>query len=194
MKRMIDLMHPPEAFSFLTAYDTRKNHTLRKRLDEMSREELIREILTDELTHLPNRRSYNEVEKKAIQVVIDVDSLKWVNDTLGHAAGDGLLKEIAAALHCSEVEAYRVGGDEFFAQFDDRIQAVKFMVHLQRAIGHCTFTDGRRKWKGVGFSFGIGGTLSIADDVCMKQKLAREEGGVRAPRGVQPPALVELSA
>lgn len=79
----------------------------------------------DEMTGLPNRASFNESVNQAIEVegasgctvlFIDLDRFKIVNDSLGHEAGDLLLKEMASRLRScvgeSEVLA-RLGGDEF---------------------------------------------------------------------------------
>jgi diguanylate cyclase (GGDEF)-like protein len=49
-------------------------------------------------------------------VMVDLDGLKTINDTLGHTVGDARLQAIGAALRTStrrEDTAYRVGGDEF---------------------------------------------------------------------------------
>ena len=81
----------------------------------------------DPLTHLPNRRLFLDRLKQAIAsssrsnkysavVFLDIDHFKTLNDTLGHAVGDLLLKEVAIRLaHCvreSDTTA-RLGGDEF---------------------------------------------------------------------------------
>ena len=81
----------------------------------------------DPLTHLPNRRLLLDRLKQAIAsssrsnkysaaVFLDIDHFKTLNDTLGHAVGDLLLKEVAIRLaHCvreSDTTA-RLGGDEF---------------------------------------------------------------------------------
>ncbi|MGE0861436.1 MAG: EAL domain-containing protein [Gammaproteobacteria bacterium] len=81
----------------------------------------------DPLTDLPNRRLFLELANKAIAQVarggqhlavlaIDLDGFKLVNDVHGHAAGDSLLKQvaarIAATLRDADVAA-RFGGDEF---------------------------------------------------------------------------------
>jgi diguanylate cyclase (GGDEF)-like protein/PAS domain S-box-containing protein len=81
----------------------------------------------DALTGLPNRVMFAELlnhELKAAQrykrtfavMFIDLDRFKFVNDTLGHEAGDKLLQEVStrfkACLRASDVVA-RVGGDEF---------------------------------------------------------------------------------
>ena len=79
--------------------------------DEKRREEqLIRLSLTDELTRLYNRRCYEEdldefrrqgLNEKFVLFSIDVNGLKKVNDTLGHAAGDELIKGAADCLALS---------------------------------------------------------------------------------------------
>ncbi|MBR5108804.1 MAG: GGDEF domain-containing protein [Clostridia bacterium] len=93
-------------------------------------EQLIRISMTDELTGLFNRRCYDAdielyKEKKIHQdfviFSVDVNGLKKVNDTMGHAAGDELL--IAAAQCLSAAigpigKVYRTGGDEFLGIAD----------------------------------------------------------------------------
>ncbi|HWR40790.1 MAG TPA: diguanylate cyclase [Patescibacteria group bacterium] len=76
----------------------------------------------DSLTGLKNR-TYFELEMGKLQqtgmacgiIVCDVDGLKQVNDTLGHAAGDQLLQTVAQILKkaADREEPARVGGDEF---------------------------------------------------------------------------------
>jgi diguanylate cyclase (GGDEF)-like protein/PAS domain S-box-containing protein len=81
----------------------------------------------DELTGLPNRLVFGQAVSDAVKagrrygqefavIFADLDRFKIINDTLGHAAGDALLTEIANRLRqCvreSDVVA-RVGGDEF---------------------------------------------------------------------------------
>ena len=81
----------------------------------------------DELTGLPNRLLFNyqlpqaiaRAQRSGAQVgvlFVDLDRFKVINDTLGHAAGDTVLRQIAAhlqdCLRGSDVLA-RVGGDEF---------------------------------------------------------------------------------
>jgi diguanylate cyclase len=83
--------------------------------------------LHDELTGLPNRRLFldrlalsleraRRMESKAALLVIDLDHFKQVNDTLGHHAGDLLLKRVSdifqSRVRRSDTVA-RTGGDEF---------------------------------------------------------------------------------
>ncbi|HEY3335592.1 MAG TPA: diguanylate cyclase [Candidatus Limnocylindrales bacterium] len=78
---------------------------------------------TDDLTSLLNHGTFKDWLARSVAardpfglVMIDLDDFKSVNDTLGHQAGDRLLREIAAAiLHAArETDAvFRYGGDEF---------------------------------------------------------------------------------
>ncbi len=78
---------------------------------------------TDELTGLPNRRRFITAldalkERNAILLLLDLDGFKKVNDTLGHDAGDELLRQIsvrfARQIPKGDLLA-RLGGDEFGA-------------------------------------------------------------------------------
>ena len=81
----------------------------------------------DGLTGLPNRRAFDRLLRREADLtarygggftllVLDLDGFKQVNDRLGHAAGDALLKSVGAAmrtcLRASDTAA-RLGGDEF---------------------------------------------------------------------------------
>lgn len=87
-------------------------------------EKLLHTSNTDELTGCYNRRAYeNDIKKisqrsEFIYVAMDVNGLKKVNDTLGHAAGDELLQGAAVCMEqCFDYfgKIYRTGGDEFIA-------------------------------------------------------------------------------
>lgn len=82
---------------------------------------------TDSLTGVRNKHAYSEAEALLNQrirqndidklgvVVCDINGLKLANDTLGHAAGDKLIKD-ACSLICeyfTHGAVYRIGGDEF---------------------------------------------------------------------------------
>ena len=96
--------------------------------DEKQREErLVRIAMTDELTRLFNRRSYEEdlaeyenngLDNDFVMLSADVNGLKKVNDTMGHAGGDELLRGAAKCLLLAignKGKVYRTGGDEFAA-------------------------------------------------------------------------------
>lgn len=77
----------------------------------------------DALTDLPNRSAWRSSLTKALTsalpvtiLLLDLDSFKEINDTLGHSAGDAVLKEIALRLRtvCKDaIISARLGGDEF---------------------------------------------------------------------------------
>ena len=82
---------------------------------------------TDSLTGVRNRHAYSEnetainqkiqageIEKLAV-VVGDINGLKYVNDTQGHAVGDQLIKDACAMIceYFTHGAVFRVGGDEF---------------------------------------------------------------------------------
>ena len=89
--------------------------------------ELERMALTDPLTQLANRTALNAVLSHALAetsrgelppalLILDLDSFKGINDTLGHSAGDDVLRVIARRLQESVRETdtvARLGGDEF---------------------------------------------------------------------------------
>jgi diguanylate cyclase len=85
------------------------------------------EVTTDALTALPNRRAVVETAEQAVAeaqrngtklalMVLNVDRLKPINDSLGHEAGDELLRELArrlrSVLRRGDVLG-RLAGDEF---------------------------------------------------------------------------------
>jgi len=96
-------------------------------------EELNRRALHDQLTGLPNRTLFwdrlshrlslaDRRQTRFAVLFLDLDNFKAVNDTLGHAAGDQLLVDVAlrirAALRAGDTAA-RVGGDEFAVLLDE---------------------------------------------------------------------------
>lgn len=100
----------------------------------------------DTLTNLPNRElaydrvqqaliaSHREQTKSAI-LFADIDNFKHINDTLGHSAGDALLKEMAFRLQqcIREVDTVaRLGGDEFLILLPDFISVQSIIVVAQK--------------------------------------------------------------
>ena len=106
-------------------------------------EDMIMMTKTDELTKILNRRCYDEelkklefeIPEKLVVISADVNNLKHVNDTKGHAAGDELICAAATILTETFKEygnVFRTGGDEFvaFIQTDD-IQLLEQQVSVR---------------------------------------------------------------
>jgi diguanylate cyclase (GGDEF)-like protein len=108
---------------------------------------------TDELTGVYNRRGFEWVANRllrhlcrdrrgAILLYVDVDNLKCVNDTLGHAAGDRLLTATAGVLRsaCGESAIIgRIGGDEFalLVRHSDAEDHNLLRKRIRNAIAEC---------------------------------------------------------
>lgn len=85
--------------------------------------------LHDALTGLPNRKLFREQldfalarlhkDERLVVAYVDLDNFKLVNDTLGHPAGDSLLRDVSLRLTNAFEEATvaRLGGDEFALMF-----------------------------------------------------------------------------
>lgn len=106
----------------------RQDITDKKRIEELS--------ITDGLTHIYNRRYFNEMFPKLIAsakrndnllcfMLMDIDHFKQYNDTYGHQMGDDVLIEVAKALKESLLRAddycFRLGGEEFGIIFKAKI-------------------------------------------------------------------------
>jgi len=115
----------------------------------------------DELTNLPNRTMFEKRMNSAIEwarrnkkiftvFLIDVDTFKRINDTIGHRAGDLLVKKVAERLdylHCNsstgmkdletaQCMAARMGGDGFalYSEISDIDNASEIAYKLQKTI------------------------------------------------------------
>ncbi len=95
--------------------------------------ELRRMALVDGLTGVPNRRAFDEdlarvreqtrrFRRRFSILMLDIDRFKVFNDTLGHEAGDGALRQVARIL-AAELrqtdKVYRYGGEEFVCLLDE---------------------------------------------------------------------------
>ena len=108
----------------------------------------------DALTELPNRALLHDRIAQAIRsgarresfgmlMLVDIDRFRQLNDTLGHAAGDRLLREVAARLRANVREEDTVArhGDDDFAVLVERIgeteaDALGHAEHIARKLQH----------------------------------------------------------
>jgi diguanylate cyclase (GGDEF)-like protein len=146
-------------------------HTSRQRdhLDEVSR--------TDSLTSLANRKEGESALASAAAssarsqrswaiTMLDVDHFKSVNDRLGHAAGDQVLKHVAAVLErssrASDVLA-RWGGEEFILvmQDTDIAQALTASERLVAAVRQSMTDDGIQVTVSAGTASGVAADVDI---------------------------------
>jgi len=122
----------------------------------------------DALTGLLNRARFADLVATALEdeasaslVLLDLDGFKHINDTLGHGAGDSLLREIASRLTaCLGHRGHlaRLGGDEFAVLMPgnaDLVAAAALAEELQRTLSAAPFTIGVRR-------FPIGATAAVA--------------------------------
>lgn len=137
---------------------------------------------TDFLLNIYNRRGFERELDRSIAyirrykasgalIVLDVDRLKPINDTFGHAAGDIVLKGVVAVLmrhvRSSDVVG-RLGGDEFGLLLWNLTEAdaLAKAAALEQAIDQLTFVfKGRPVVAGASAGIALIGTADSAADV-----------------------------
>jgi diguanylate cyclase (GGDEF)-like protein len=92
---------------------------------QAERDALLWAVDHDELTRLPNRRLFCRLAapllaaagQSTVVLVLDLDDFKPINDALGHAVGDDVLRSVAQRLTswAGDRPVARLGGDEFAA-------------------------------------------------------------------------------
>jgi diguanylate cyclase len=126
-----ELKRLAESLNLMTS--TARQRTEELRLSNEELRERNRQLLdaryqaaTDPLTGLLNHRTFHERIREVVSerlqeggfvtlIMVDIDNFKKVNDSLGHMAGDHVLREIGATISeiVGDPAAYRYGGDEF---------------------------------------------------------------------------------
>jgi GGDEF domain-containing protein len=154
----------------------------RRRVAEMSPEEMQRELLTSEVTGLPNRRAFDEARAALAVAMSDVDGLKAVNK-YGYETGNAVLKAKADALREAGLEAYHDKGDEFLCRSSDindlqanleRARAIlrDRTIIVERADGSALSVTG------ADFSYGVGKDIDEAEFGLKSHKAEREGRGI----------------
>jgi diguanylate cyclase (GGDEF)-like protein len=142
-------------------------------LDNLHHTVDLREMATrDELTQLFNRRYFFEQLERELKaarrserpvglLILDVDSLKLINDTYGHSVGDkvleGLGKLLAKKAGPEDIPA-RIGGDEFavLMRDSDKQRALAAAARLEKAL------QARPMYKGRGIELRLSVSCGVA--------------------------------
>jgi diguanylate cyclase (GGDEF)-like protein/PAS domain S-box-containing protein len=146
-------------------------------------EELRAMSLRDELTGLLNRRGFltlaeqqlrlvQRMKKRLILLFIDLDRMKWINDTLGHPEGDLALKNTGIILKKTFRESdliARVGGDEFVVvtlnSFDESTETI--LARLEKNLS--AFNKANQAQHPLSLS--IGAVSSEEEELCTIEAL-----------------------
>ncbi|HLB81728.1 MAG TPA: EAL domain-containing protein, partial [Gemmatimonadales bacterium] len=172
--------------------------TERKRIEQ----QLLHAALHDALTDLPNRaylvervsqaqaRVRRDPNYRFAVLFIDSDNFKAVNDSFGHAAGDGLLREIAGRLRTcvrpADVVA-RLGGDEFAVLLEE-IVGRPDAEHAARRIQDALATPASFEGRDIVATASIGVAVSqpgykesqdLLHDADLAMYHAKQQGGAR---------------
>jgi GGDEF domain-containing protein len=161
---------------------------------EAAKQALERAALSDELTGLENRRALRiaferytaMADRRGMALLLtvwDLNGLKAVNDSLGHAAGDALLQSFARAFKVEargEDALFRVGGDEFVGLHLGLENGTDLAARV-----NAQFADVAVGWA-VAWAGGLEVTLAAADDMMYVSKArmkARPQENLTATQG-----------
>lgn len=159
---------------------------------ERTRAELYEEATRDELTHLSNRRhallmARHEAERARRSgrpltfLLLDIDHFKKVNDTLGHEAGDEVLRRVTAAcakeLRASDIFG-RIGGDEFLVVLPEQgNDAARLVAERLRSVVEAQRGGAREPSWGLSISIGFASfdRVEMAAEELVMAALARAD-------------------
>ena len=145
---------------------------------EGAKQALERAALSDDLTGLENRRALRIAFERYVAMadrrglvllltVWDVNGLKTVNDSLGHAAGDALLRSFVQAFQVearSEDALFRVGGDEFVGLHLGLESGAELVARVNARFPNVA-VGWAPAWAG-----GLEATLAVSDDMMYVSK------------------------
>jgi diguanylate cyclase (GGDEF)-like protein len=175
-----------QAYAQLEQRVQERTQELRQEISERQRiqEQLKHEVMHDALTGLPNRgflldrlgrvlgRLKREPDRRCGLLYLDVDRFKVINDSLGHQAGDEVLKEVARRLLTCVREpdlVARLSGDEFAILIEDvelPATAIKVAQRILAAISAPLLLAGRELEPSASIGIAIGDIrYGLADEV-----------------------------
>jgi len=169
LNNLLDQLHREEEVKeqYHAFAATESRHIEELRVSEHEKFEARELAVQDELTGLQNRRGFlskseqclliaRRQEQACAVIFADVDGLKLINDQLGHAAGDELIREAAhifdSAFRHADVVG-RVGGDEFAAFTFDNATPRVIVERIEAKIAE--FNAGRKGGLAMSLSIGV---------------------------------------
>ena len=150
--------------------------------------EILQQTKKDSLTGLLNRHAYEaDIHKKPEEITalisIDMNGLKTLNDTYGHAAGDEALLTLALCFHRalkSRQFGYRIGGDEFviLCRKSSQNEVTGLIKRIESSVGKTKYTCA------IGYSYSANGKTPINEMLkqsdmmmyTMKERFYKERG------------------
>lgn len=150
-------------------------YTILSAYNQSIKTELYKSIAyTDILTNIKNRNAFikeqydSTVTKNTCCIVMDINKLKWVNDTLGHTFGDQLICGSAKVISDSFADigvCYRIGGDEFSVVCQNLDEsAIKNAIEKMKNLISAVNSDSELKISlSCGYAFGGSGIDSFID-------------------------------
>ena len=139
----------------------------------------------DSLTDLPNRALFEvrldqalaraHRRRRSVGVLfLDVDNLKLVNDSLGHATGDLMLRAVADRLRRTiraDDTAARLGGDEFTVLLEDidgEAEAIAAAERVEAALGEPLRIDGRELFLSASIGVAVSGAALVGPEAMLR--------------------------
>jgi len=169
LNNLLDQLHREEEVQeqYQAFAATQSRHMEELRVSEHEKVEARELAAQDELTGLQNRRGFlvkseqclliaRRQELACAVIFADVDGLKLINDQLGHAAGDELIRDAANIFHSAFRHADvvgRVGGDEFAAFTFDNATPRTIVERIRAKIAQ--FNAGRKGGLTMSLSIGV---------------------------------------
>ena len=151
---------------------------------------LARLARLDSLTQLPNRLALEEQMSELVEraerddrrlavLFVDLDRFKTINDTLGHRAGDELLRQFAVRLRRAvdvNASVFRSGGDEFIVtiELDDTLSVPMLAADIQLALSEPFYIAERQLF----VSASIGASTFPDDGASSEELLSRADSAM----------------
>ena len=142
----------------------------------------------DSLTGLYNKNSYNakinelqnyienELPLELAVIMIDINNLKYINDTYGHRLGDDYIKGCCSIIaKCAAgTSTYRIGGDEFVVLLEDESFEVRETIYrdLQAEFAYA-FTNNIQPYER--YSASVGMSMILPTDTAIKDVITRAD-------------------